>query len=1136
MSANLPSQEIESRLTIVRSRIRSVQLRRALLVIATVALGGLLAMMALDYFLAPLPVAARWAMWVAWIAGVAVAAKFGFAPLFKKIGLVQVARWIELRHPEMQERLSTVLELSQDEQNVSPGLLEALGRAAGEDIGSVDPQGEVNSAQTKRKWARPALALLAILVLALIVWPKQTSRLLVRAVAPFSDVGNAGANRFEIQPGNIELLEGDRLEIKIGYDGKEKSIDLWMQMDHKSQISQTLSKEGDVFSYVLDPVRKSFSYRAKAGKAESDLFTATIWPLPQIIDPRVTLDFPSYTGLIKSEQALGAGIQAVEATEVTLSGRLNTAVESAWLQVGGNRLAEGALQKSADGGRVEFSWKLASNNSGEAVVMLKHRLGKEIEALRFPIEVLPDKAPEVVLISPSQPELRVRPDEVLSLRYEVTEDFSLAKVAVEVNAGGDRSAMVEQILPTPVDKTKPLRFRGAAPVSVGELLSRFPGLNEMRLRVRAEDGRPIELAGPGVGNSEWLLIRIDNGAESLARQELRAEHDGARQTIEQALQLARQAKNQIEANRDNVKKEEIHENVLKDLEKSSERLAEAEDKLSTLAKQMEESIHAKKADAVEKAAEKLEEARENTENAALQDTPEAREAKLNAARDEANEAIESLEKVREAMERDRQKIEDLARFQELAQQQQELARQAQENLAKLPEDRKMPQDWQNRQRQMEERLKQQIRERLDAKALALDAQAEEAKTLSDEAKAIAEMQNKLEQQAQQIADPAAKEALKKSLQEALTKEQAKITEEAKTGLQDAQASRTKLADVLPKAKAAAEEALGQIEKGENQQAADSAKEAAAAMKEAADAGQAEVKRLEERAGIADPLGPEPAAKVEKLNRLATKQEQLAEAMDALAKGDLEKALKEFQANQSEVAAELTQDLAAMPVVEETGPFNEAKNAARQGSERAEQAAKKGQENQQQEAAKRHHESGEQFGKSAEALNRASEEFAKAAQEAASQSRQQQADSNKAKLPAAELAQAFQDAGKASENSNAAEAAQQAADAAEAMAQAAMASRAEMQGSETGSPQKSTQRDFVQKPGTPGMESEEGFQEASADPGVPPELAKLGISAADWEKIQATLNSDVGATGADAVPAEYRSLVKGYFESMSKKKE
>ena len=47
------------------------------------------------------------------------------------------------------------------------------------------------------------------------------------------------------------------------------------------------------------------------------------------------------------------------------------------------------------------------------------------------------------------------------------------------------------------------------------------------------------------------------------------------------------------------------------------------------------------------------------------------------------------------------------------------------------------------------------------------------------------------------------------------------------------------------------------------------------------------------------------------------------------------------------------------------------------------------------------------------------------------------------------------------------------------------------------------------------------------------MARLGISAADWEKIQATLKSDVGSGGGGGVPDEYRGLVKEYFEAMTK---
>ncbi len=152
MSANL---EIQKKLEDVLKRIRKVQIIRGVLVTATIFLAGLLVIMAADYFFAPLPGLARWAMFFVWIAVTLYAAKIGFAPYFKKITTVQIARWIEVRHPEIQERMSTVLELEGTTTKDSSDLIAALGIAAHKDVESVNPDVEIKSAQTRKKW--PAL-------------------------------------------------------------------------------------------------------------------------------------------------------------------------------------------------------------------------------------------------------------------------------------------------------------------------------------------------------------------------------------------------------------------------------------------------------------------------------------------------------------------------------------------------------------------------------------------------------------------------------------------------------------------------------------------------------------------------------------------------------------------------------------------------------------------------------------------------------------------------------------------------------------------------------------------------------------------------------------------------------------------
>ena len=1103
MKTNLPSGEIETRLQAVKDRIRRVQKIRGAMVVATVALGGLIAMMAADYFFAPLPLALRWAMFAVWLLVILAAARFGFGPLLKPIGLLQVARWLEVRHPEMEERLSTVLEMAHGSEGVSSDLLASLARAAELDAGKVDVVGEVMAARTSRRWGRPASVLAVVILLTFVLWPHQASRLFVRALAPFSNVGNAGAGRFVVKPGNIEVLAGDAVRVEAAYDGRERNPELWMEFEDGRKISQSMTNEGGKLRYVLDPAKSGFHYRIRAGRDESDGFAVTVWPLPEMLEPRATLDIPQYTGVASQESALDRGIEAVAETRVTLAGRTNTAVESAWLEMGGKRLADGTVETSANGGRISFSWKLAAGGTGEAVVMLKHRLGRTIEALRFQVNVLEDRVPEVVLISPMKTDLKVRPDEVLALKYEVTEDFSLAKLGVEVDPSGKDAILLVQPLPTRVAGPIPPIFRGDAAVSLGEMRSRFPGLNKLRVRVRAEDARPADFGGPGVGFSEWVNLRIDEGAESLARQELWQEHDGAKQTIEEAIRATREARERMDWHREEVKKGELNDNARKDLKEADEKLAAAEEKLEQLSTQMKESVHASKSDDVKEAADLVAKAREDLENSRLQDTPPERETKLDQARNESESAVKKLENVRDAMDREREKIEDLARLQDLAQQQQEVARQAEDNLEKNPAAEEMPQDWENRQKQMEEALRQQLNERPDAKAEALKAQAEQAKALAEEAKQMAKAQENLEQQAKQPSE--------KSLQEALLAEQAKITEQTKKELADAQEKRSPLADTLPEATTAAEAAHDQLEKGEKQKAADSAKNAAQALKNAA--AKAGEKSLDQ------------AAQAESLGELAEKQTEVAEAMQSLAKGDKDAALKGLQAAQAAAAQDLAQDMENMPQVDGNGSMNDAKSTAKQGGEQAKAAADQGQKGQQEEASKQHDQSAQSFGKSAEALTRAAEEFSKQAQEAAAQ----QTNPQRAEASASEMADAFQQASQAADSPQAAQAAAQSANAAQALAQAAQAARQQMQGGKPGKPGPQG------PPGSmPGQKPQEGPQTPEADPGVPPDLAKLGISSADWAKIQASLKSDVGAGEGGAVPEEYRELVKGYFESISKK--
>ena len=1172
----------------LKKQIRHTQLTRAVAMVLTTALLGLLVMMALDWVFSPLPLWLRWAMFVTWLLAVCVSARRGFAPFMRKIGAVQLARWVEHRHPEMQERISTALELDGQQAGVSVGLLDELRQAASNDAVAVDTRAEVRSVSTTRKWVRPALALVGVLLALITIWPKQSSRLLVRAVAPFSSLGNAGAASFTIQPGSVELLEGDRFSLTIGYSGEESYVALITEWENGQRSQENLTRQGHEFLYELNPVSKSFRYKLRAGRAESDAYSVTVWPVPALVDARLEITPPEYLGLIAHNEPLAEQHSAVSGSRFRLLSQTNTAIEAVQIISQDKVLADVTITTASGINQLDCQWSIEDAGFHEVIIRGKHRLGREFDLHHFVIEIREDLPPQVVLLNPLQKELKLRMDEILELRYEITEDFSLVRNAIELNDDKGKNLTLGQNLPPLVDGSNPPRYRGGSELSVGDLMTRMGGAREFRLRVKAQDGKPSERSGPGTGYSEWLTIRIDEHAESLIRQELRQQHEGAMQEIDKAIQEVRQARERMDWHKEEVKQAKLSENAEKNLTEAAEQLANAQEKINELAKDMQESVHAPLASELKQAAEQMQQSRENMENAPLQDDADQRMQKMQQARDGAEDSIKKLELVKQEMQKDNEKIQDLAELQELAQRQQEVARQAQQLAQQSPESSsKKPleaqqqqqqqqeqQQWQQQQDRLKEQIRQELAEQPQAMAEALQQQAEQAQQLAERAMQEAQSQQQLQQQAQELAQPEKQlsEASQQALQQALAREQEAIAQDTVAQLDQAREQRSELADQLPEAANATQQAQEKVaEVGDqlaNEQAAESANAAQESLEKSAEqaqqiaaqaaqnaeenaadpASQTATNESDEVAAESHEVSPAQAADQAKelaqqqaqaeqqataLEKLSKRQEHVAEALAALAEGNQAEALESLQQAQAERAAELAQDIAALPQAQSSGAMQQAEQQGKQGSAQASQAAEQAGKNLQNQAAQQHQQAQQSFERSAEALTQAAAEMSQAAQQASQQPTPQQ----QAQASAEDLAEAFYQASQASENAEPQQAAQQAQQAAQSLQQAARSARSQMQGNPSSqNPREPGQSEPSQQPGQqPGQDSIAGERPAEADPGVPPELAKLGISAADWEKIQANLRSDVGAGGASSIPEEYRELVKGYFQSMSSKK-
>lgn len=1096
----------------LRQRIRRVLAIRGALVTAVTALAGLLVLAALDFAVSPLPSFVRWMCPFVWAAAVGgVATVWWWLPLRRPLELVRIARWLETRRPDLDERVSTVLEVSaQGDSGMSSQLLDMIAREAVGCLGQIDPQAEV-SVRLARRWLWPVAALSLVWAVLFVLWPGSTARHVVRVLVPGSNLGTS-AGRIAVTPGSVEVFEGDALQISARHSaGSRTDLEVVLHLADGTSPVMPMDKRDNGSVCDLGRASRGFDYEVRAGRETSDRFRVTVWPQPHLAGQRVRLEFPAYTGWPAREQALGEGITALTGTKVELRSKLNTPVDAVRLEIDGATTRSSTLERAADGGTVSSRWSLDKPGRHTARLILKHRLGREFEAANFTVESKGDTPPEVKWLGVTRKDLRLRPDDRLEMGYEVTDDVGLGAVRLEVQPEHARLELLPVDMPPRIGRGEPPVWRDHIRREIGALVSHWPQSRVFQLRMRAEDSRPADLGGPGVGTSEWIVVRIDDGAESLARQEVFSAHSDARETIDKAREMVREAREKIERRRPELSQEKVPEEARKELAQAREQLATAHEDLGKLAERMEESVHASKVPEVKQAAETVEQSREKLENAPLQDTSQQRDQSAAAARNDAEKAERQLEKLSQELQRDEPQLQDYAHLKELEQQQRELARQA-EQAAKDPAVKAPPQPWQQKQQQVAEAVRQDTQQQPQAQAASLEQQAEQAHELAAEAREQAANQDALKRLSQnpEKPDPAAKQELHKQL----AHEQAAIAKETKHELAEARERQDNAtANALPEAAESAEKASEDLAAQNDQAAAQEAEKAAAELAQDA------------KAASSDPAVAEAAAD---LSNLAKREKQVAEALSALEQGKPAEATAELSEAGAEEAAGLASEIHQTPQVNgPSGPMQQAAESSQKAANQAKQAAEAGSHGKASEASGEHGQAAQQLQQTAAQLDQAAAAFAQQAANAAGH----KAGDQQAPIPAQPLANAFQEAAHAAEAGNQAAAASHAAAAAAALSQAADGTLRAMQGQ--GPPHQGQHGQNQELAGHPGSDLTDTFRAPQADPGVPPELAKLGISATDWEKIKASLKSESGASSSIALPEEYRDLVRRYFEEISK---
>ncbi|MFP4057907.1 MAG: hypothetical protein ACLF0G_13655, partial [Candidatus Brocadiia bacterium] len=748
-------------------RVRLLIVLRGACAVAATAVSMLLVVMAVDATVTLFSLTTRWVLTLT-AYGATLAAAFWFLarPLAHSYTLAGIARAIETRHPELQERISSSVELltSQDAPEIrgSDQLIEALVEQATDNVRGIQPRREVTL-----KAAKPYLVAAAVVAAVLgglfAVWPDQAAFLFTRATAPFINLPNLHARDLRVSPGDCVVAEGDRLQVSVAVPNTAlRSADLRLVGPDGSEAAQPMAVLNPAddderrFALTCPPAEQTFRYRVHAGDALSRYYTATVVPRPAVERVDVRYDYPQYAKLDpRTERDASGHVAALRGTDVTLTVWPNKRVESATFLVDGRTVenAETTLGGEPDEPVCTVAFKLTPDCCGHWSLELADEHGFLSTSEERAIEMIEDTPPTASILAPEDRRLTLPPTARVPLSFALEDDQDLGSAELRIHVDGDRRPSD----PLPLPRKPHQRLL----THVGEHELRLATL-ELRnakyvtFQLRVADTRPRDLGGPQHGESEVYRIDLDVRAPSFAAARVMDEEKQLRERLENVKKDLQQAKKRSEKLRQELDQAEqkLGEQDRQRVEELRQRLAAAEATARQAAQEMRGGYFEGLTDDVEELADQhIAKARGAADDIKTADEPHkqaihAREADrlVDRSLQEVDELLAELEPmadvVRKAVEMD-----------ELAQRQADLA-QAKLAMEQAPEDQQAPpaeDQWQEAQQALAQELGEMLDEVVGGPHEVMAADQQAAQNLAQQARQMAQEQQGLADDTRQLA-------------------------------------------------------------------------------------------------------------------------------------------------------------------------------------------------------------------------------------------------------------------------------------------------------------------------------------------------------------------------------------------------
>jgi hypothetical protein len=217
------------------------------------------------------------------------------------------------------------------------------------------------------------------------------------------------------------VLRGETVRLQIAAPHRG-TITLTQRVPGEAWATQSVAVNHQGVGFVeIGPLRGDLTIVANDGRSASDTAVVRVTDRPFVGAVQMRATYPSYLARAAEPLALGDAIRVPQGTVIEISGRASTSLRNVRLGNGGDTVALGVNDHSFAGRFIpkktgKYEW-LAAGVSGP--------IADVPQALD--LEVVPDSAPHVELVSPSIDTI-VAGDDHIPLRATATDDHGIALV------------------------------------------------------------------------------------------------------------------------------------------------------------------------------------------------------------------------------------------------------------------------------------------------------------------------------------------------------------------------------------------------------------------------------------------------------------------------------------------------------------------------------------------------------------------------------------------------------------------------------------------------------------------------------------------------------------------------------------